>query len=81
MWIIIKGQKLGQLVVCDNLALKQLFKAEKTIRSSDNLCINPKKLYICLMGSLKLLKNFRFIVFATCISFGNPNNDIRAFIR
>jgi len=79
MWIIIKGQKLGQLVVCDNLALKQLFKAEKTIRSSDNLCINPKKLYICLMGSLKLLKNF--IVFATCISFGNPNNDIRAFIR
>jgi len=38
VWIIIKGQTLGCLVVCDNPVLKQIFKAKKI--SSNNLCIN-----------------------------------------
>jgi hypothetical protein len=44
VWITVRGQTLGRLVVCDNSVLKQLFKAKKKYMILDNIRINLKQL-------------------------------------
>jgi len=62
IWITIKDQIFEQLVIYNNLVLKQILKAKKNIWC--NLCINPKQLQFCLTRSLIFFKklNISFLL-------------------